>query len=82
MCLLRYRSVWWPSSRWPPAPGSQDSPNVALVLYSGSMKFALIAIPLFILAGGHHERVGISRRLINLASALVGFIRGGLAWSR
>ena len=33
-------------------------PNAALVLYSGTLKFALIAIPLFILAGGHHERVG------------------------
>ena len=26
-------------------------PNAALVLYSGTLKFALIAIPLFILAG-------------------------------
>ena len=53
--------------------------NAALVLYSGSMKFALIAIPLFILAGAIMNASGISRRLINLASALVGFIRGGLA---
>ena len=53
--------------------------NVALVLYSGSMKFALIAIPLFILAGAIMNASGISRRLINLASSLVGFIRGGLA---
>ena len=54
-------------------------PNAALVLYSGSMKFALIAIPLFILAGAIMNSSGISTRLINLASALVGFIRGGLA---
>jgi len=54
-------------------------PNAALVLYSGSMKFALIAIPLFILAGAIMNASGISRRLINLASSLVGFIRGGLA---
>ena len=53
--------------------------NAALVLYSGSMKFALIAIPLFILAGAIMNSSGISTRLINLASALVGFIRGGLA---
>ena len=53
--------------------------NAALVLYSGSMKFALIAIPLFILAGAIMNASGISRRLIDLASALVGFIRGGLA---
>ena len=59
--------------------GIAGLPNVALVLYSGSMKFALIAIPLFILAGAIMNASGISRRLINLASALVGFIRGGLA---
>ena len=53
--------------------------NAALVLYAGSMKFALIAIPLFILAGAIMNASGISQRLINLASALVGFIRGGLA---
>ena len=54
-------------------------PNAALVLYSGTLKFALIAIPLFILAGAIMNASGISRRLINLASSLVGFIRGGLA---
>ena len=59
--------------------GIAGLPNAALVLYSGSMKFALIAIPLFILAGAIMNASGISRRLINLASALVGFIRGGLA---
>ena len=53
--------------------------NAALVLYAGSMKFALIAIPLFILAGAIMNSSGISTRLINLATALVGFIRGGLA---
>jgi C4-dicarboxylate transporter DctM subunit len=54
-------------------------PNAALVLYSGTLKFALIAIPLFILAGAIMNASGISRRLIDLASSLVGFIRGGLA---
>ncbi len=54
-------------------------PNAALILFSASTKFALIAIPLFILAGAIMNASGISRRLIDLASALVGFIRGGLA---
>ena len=54
-------------------------PNAALILFSGSTKFALIAIPLFILAGAIMNASGISRRLIDLASALVGFVRGGLA---
>jgi len=54
-------------------------PNVGLVLYHGATSFPLIAIPLFILAGAIMNATGISRRLIAFASALVGFIRGGLA---
>ena len=54
-------------------------PNLALVLFDGATKFSLIAIPLFILAGAIMNSSGISRRLIAFASALFGFIRGGLA---
>lgn len=54
-------------------------PNTALVLFGGTTKFPLIAIPLFILAGAIMNASGISRRLIALASALVGFVKGGLA---
>ena len=54
-------------------------PNVALVLFDGARKFTLIAIPLFILAGAIMNASGISRRLIAFASALLGFVRGGLA---
>ena len=61
--------------------GMASLPNAALVLFDGSTKFPLIAIPLFILAGAIMNCTGISIRLINLASALVGFIRGGLALS-
>ncbi|HSM61971.1 MAG TPA: TRAP transporter large permease [Longimicrobiales bacterium] len=61
-------------------PGGVGSlPNTALVMYNGATSFPLIAIPLFILAGAIMNASGISRRLIALASALVGFIRGGLA---
>ena len=59
--------------------GMAGVPNAALILYSGALNFALIAIPLFILAGAIMNASGISKRLINLASALVGFVRGGLA---
>ncbi len=60
--------------------GGLDSlPNVALVLFDGARKFTLIAIPLFILAGAIMNASGISRRLIAFASALLGFVRGGLA---
>ena len=59
--------------------GLDALPNVALVLFTGATKFPLIAIPLFILAGSIMNAGGISQRLIALASALIGFVRGGLA---
>ena len=52
---------------------------VPLNLFAGASSFPLLAIPLFILAGGLMETGGISQRLVNLANSLVGFIRGGLA---
>jgi tripartite ATP-independent transporter DctM subunit len=52
---------------------------VPLTLFGGASSFPLLAIPLFILAGGLMETGGISLRLVNLASSVVGHIRGGLA---
>jgi tripartite ATP-independent transporter DctM subunit len=40
--------------------------------------FVLLAFPLFVLAGSLMETGGIARRLVDLAVALVGWIRGGL----
>jgi C4-dicarboxylate transporter DctM subunit len=40
--------------------------------------FVLLSLPLFILAGALMETGGIARRLVALAVALVGWIRGGL----
>lgn len=54
-------------------------PNVAMVMFDGATKFPLIAIPLFILAGAIMNASSISRRLIDLASAMLGFIKGGLS---
>jgi len=59
--------------------GAETLPNLAIVLYNGATNFPLIAIPLFILAGAIMNASGISRRLIAFASAVLGFIRGGLA---
>jgi TRAP-type uncharacterized transport system fused permease subunit len=59
--------------------GVASLPNVGLVMFSGATSFPLIAIPLFILAGAIMNASGISRRLIALASALVGWVRGGLS---
>ena len=53
--------------------------NAALALFDGATSFPLIAIPLFVLAGGLMNTSGISRRLIDFVSALIGFMRSGLA---
>ena len=59
--------------------GADALPNLPVVLYNGATNFPLIAIPLFTLAGAIMNASGLSRRLINFASALLGFVRGGLA---
>ncbi|WP_136069143.1 TRAP transporter large permease [Modicisalibacter radicis] len=48
-------------------------------MYRGTESFPLLAVPLFILAGQIMNHSGISARLIDLARAMVGAIRGGLA---
>jgi tripartite ATP-independent transporter DctM subunit len=53
--------------------------TVALDMYGGATKFSLIAIPMFVLAGAIMNAAGITRRLIEFVSALIGFVRGGLA---
>lgn len=47
-------------------------------LYYQCESFPLLAIPLFIFAGGIMAKGGMSDRLIRLASALVGNVRGGM----
>ena len=48
-------------------------------MYDGSTKFALIAIPMFVLAGAIMNAGGVTDRLINFVTAIIGFVRGGLA---
>ena len=48
-------------------------------MFSGTNNLVLLAIPLFILMGELMGATSISQRLIALASALVGWIRGGLS---
>ena len=47
-------------------------------IFAGADSFVLLAIPLFILAGALMETGGISARLVTLARALIGHVRGGL----
>src|SRR3989304_2247513 len=44
-----------------------------------TQNFALLAVPLFIMAGNFMNKSGITERLLNLASVLTGRLRGGLA---
>ena len=46
---------------------------------SQTQNFALLAIPLFILAGNLMNQAGITEKLLNLASVITGRLRGGLA---
>jgi len=57
-----------------------DLPAILAVqqIAAGSGAVSLIAIPLFIFTGELMLRGGISERLIHLAAAMVGHIRGGL----
>ncbi|MBM3537644.1 MAG: TRAP transporter large permease [Alphaproteobacteria bacterium] len=57
----------------------QDLLNVALAMYEGTRSFPLLSIPLFILAGSIMNAGGISKRLVDFCSALLGSLRGGLA---
>ncbi|MCW5610067.1 MAG: TRAP transporter large permease [Rubrivivax sp.] len=53
--------------------------NSAITMFNGATSFPLLAIPLFILAGAIMNSSGLSRRLIAFASAIFGFVKGGLA---
>jgi tripartite ATP-independent transporter DctM subunit len=59
--------------------GASSLVNVGLDMYTGATNFSLIAIPMFVLAGAIMNATGITNRLIAFVSALIGFVRGGLA---
>ncbi len=48
-------------------------------MYAGTDSFPLMAVPLFMFAGALMEAGGISRRIVNLADSMVGWMTGGLA---
>jgi tripartite ATP-independent transporter DctM subunit len=51
-----------------------------LQIFSGVDSYGLIAIPLFILIGEIMNGGGITRRIVEMAMAFVGALRGGLAY--
>ncbi|MFV0336442.1 MAG: TRAP transporter large permease [Tropicimonas sp.] len=52
---------------------------IPINVFAASSKFALMAIPFFIIAGNVMERSGISERLVLLAQRMVGHYRNGVA---
>ncbi len=65
------------SSIWALQLDGQSISVVGQKVFAGIDKFVLMAIPFFILAGNVMQNGGIARRLMNLASTLVGWFRGG-----
>lgn len=57
-----------------------DGQIVAQTILQGADSFTLIAVPFFMLAGEVMNQGGLSKRIVNLAIALVGHKRGGLGF--
>jgi tripartite ATP-independent transporter DctM subunit len=57
-----------------------DTQILAQNLLEGVNNFPLMAVPFFILAGGLMNAGGLSTRIVRIATALVGHVRGGLGY--
>ena len=57
-----------------------DAQIMAQNIISGADSFPLLAVPFFMLAGEIMNVGGLSKRIVDLALALVGHIRGGLGY--
>ena len=57
-----------------------DAQLIAQNTIDGADNFVLMAVPFFMLAGEFMNAGGLSKRIVNLAMALVGHIRGGLGY--
>src|SRR5688572_33067288 len=73
LCLGGIVYIWWTGN-----PLLFQS--YPLQMFGGVDSYGLIAIPLFILIGEIMNGGGITRRIIELAMAFVGSLRGGLAY--
>lgn len=60
--------------------GNLDPNILAQRLVNGADSYPLMAIPFFLIAGELMNAGGLSRRIVNVALALVGHIRGGLGY--
>ena len=57
-----------------------DAQILAQNVIEGANSFPLLAVPFFMLAGEIMNTGGLSRRIVNLAMALVGHVKGGLGY--
>ncbi|MDG6403076.1 TRAP transporter large permease subunit, partial [Pseudomonas quasicaspiana] len=57
-----------------------DAQIIAQNLLNGADSFPLMAVPFFMLAGEIMNAGGLSKRIVNIAMALVGHKRGGLGY--
>lgn len=60
--------------------GEFDPQVVAQNAIGGADNFVLMAVPFFILAGEFMNAGGLSRRIVDMAMAFVGHLRGGLGY--
>jgi tripartite ATP-independent transporter DctM subunit len=60
--------------------GSFDTQILAQNLLEGVNNYPLMAVPFFMLAGELMNAGGLSRRIVSVAEALVGHVRGGLGY--
>ena len=52
---------------------------ITQIMYSGIDSFSFMAVPFFMLAGAFMTAGGVTKRLVNFASSIVGSLTGGLA---
>ncbi|MFZ9286224.1 MAG: TRAP transporter large permease subunit, partial [Burkholderiaceae bacterium] len=57
-----------------------DAQIIAQNVINGADSFALMAVPFFMLAGEIMNAGGLSRRIVDVAMAAVGHVRGGLGY--
>lgn len=59
--------------------GSTPLLQIIQRMFAGSNSWLLLAIPFFMLTGEIMDKGGVTKRLVNFADALVGFLPGGLS---
>ncbi len=60
--------------------GNFDTHILSQNLFNGADSFSMMAVPFFVLAGDLMNAGGLTKRIVNVAVACVGHIRGGLGY--